>query len=83
MGKALKQTYVRGERFFELILDTGSSSVASSVIKLCLGFAKTIAVDMAFLIEGNDTTTLPEKLLGCVRLKHPDFKQKFRFVDQP
>jgi len=37
MGNKIKQTYVEGERFFELIIDTGSSSVANGVIRICNG----------------------------------------------
>ena len=37
MGNKIKQTYVQGERFFELMIDTGSSSVAAGVIRICNG----------------------------------------------
>ena len=38
MGTKLKQYYIRGERFFELILDVGSSSVAAGVTGLASGY---------------------------------------------
>ncbi len=79
MGKAIRQLVIKGDRFLEVILDTGSSSVAAGVIKLCYGYAKTLVVDLAFLFEGNDETVLPEKVIGCVRLKNVDFKCR-RFV---
>jgi hypothetical protein len=37
MGNKIKQSYIEGERFFELIIDTGSSSVANGVIRICNG----------------------------------------------
>lgn len=80
MGKKLKQLYVRGERFFEIILDCGSSSVAAGVIRLSLGYAKTIVVDLGFLFEGDDETVLPERIFGCVRIKNPDFSMPIRKV---
>jgi len=83
MGKAIKQTYAKGDRFFEVFLDTGSSAAAAGVIKLCSGYAKCISTDMAFLLEGTNESTLPERLLGCARIKRLDFKKDVRFVKQP
>ncbi|KAL7480707.1 hypothetical protein ACHAW6_006374 [Cyclotella cf. meneghiniana] len=80
MGNKIKQTYCKGERFFELTIDTGSSSVAAGVIRICNGYAKMIVVDLAFLFEGYDSSTLPERVLGCVRLKNVEFGKKLRFV---
>lgn len=81
MGNKIKQTYVQGERFFELMIDTGSSSVAAGVIRICNGYAKMIVVDLAFLFEGYNERTLPERVLGCVRLKNVEFGKKLRFVE--
>ncbi|KAL9191069.1 hypothetical protein ACHAXT_000775 [Thalassiosira profunda] len=81
MGNKIKQTYFQGERFFELMIDTGSSSVAAGVIRICNGYAKMIVVDLAFLFEGYNESTLPERVLGCVRLKNVEFGKKLRFVE--
>lgn len=81
MGNKIKQTYVQGERFFELMIDTGSSAVAAGVIRICNGYAKMITVDLAFLLEGTSEQTLPERVLGCVRLKNAEFGKKLRFVE--
>lgn len=70
MGKKLKQYYCRDERFCEVTVDMGSSSVANGAIRLCNGFSKSIVVDLAFLLESNDKSMLPEKILGCVRMKN-------------
>mmetsp|Transcript_36637 Transcript_36637/g.53677 ORF Transcript_36637/g.53677 Transcript_36637/m.53677 type:complete len:1262 (+) Transcript_36637:127-3912(+) len=80
MGTKLKQTYVRTDRFFEVVLDIGSSSVAAGVIRLCSGYAKQIVVDLAFLLEGNDESMLPERVFGTVRLKNIEFGKKLRFL---
>ncbi len=37
MGNKIKQSYIQGERFFELMIDTGSSSVANGVMRICNG----------------------------------------------
>ncbi|KAL7581307.1 hypothetical protein ACA910_006072 [Epithemia clementina (nom. ined.)] len=81
MGKKLKQTYVSTERSFEVVLDCGSSPVATGVIRLSLGYAKTLVVDMGFLFEGNDEAYLPERLFGCARIRQLEFGPWLRQVE--
>ena len=86
MGKKLRQLYVKDEenkRFFEIVLDCCSSSVAAGVIRLSLGYAKTLVVDIGFLFEGDDESVLPERMFGCVRIKNPDFSMPIRRVEPP
>jgi hypothetical protein len=45
------------------------------------GYARTLVVDLAFLFEGYNEQTLPERLLGTVRLKNVEFGKKLRFVE--
>jgi Protein ENHANCED DISEASE RESISTANCE 2, C-terminal/START domain len=83
MGKKLRQLYVKDEinkRFFEIVLDCCSSSVAAGVIRLSLGYAKTLVVDMGFLFEGNSPDVLPERVFGSVRCKNPVFHNVRRVV---
>jgi len=83
MGKKLRQFYVKTERSFEIVLDCGSSQVATGVIRLSLGYAKTLVVDMGFVFEGGDDEVLPERLFGCVRMKQIDFGPTLRKVATP
>jgi hypothetical protein len=83
MGTKLKQYYVRNERFMEVILDCGSSPVATGVIRLSLGYAKTLVVDMCFLLEADDDEYLPERVFGAVRMKYPSFGTSLRKVEDP
>ncbi len=73
MGTKLQQSYVRSNRYMEVILNCGSSAVATGVIRLSLGYAKTLVVDMGFLLEGDDEESLPERIFGCARMKYPEF----------
>eukprot|EP00536_Pseudo-nitzschia_multiseries_P013707 jgi/Psemu1/261625/estExt_Genewise1Plus.C_6030008 len=82
MGTRLKQYYVRTDRFMEIVLDCGSSQVAEGVIKLSLGYAKTLVVDMGFLLEAVEEEHLPERILGCVRVKYPSFGNELRRVEE-
>lgn len=84
MGKKLRQLYVRDERFVEVILDCGSSPVATGVIRLSLGYAKTLVVDMGFLLEGDEPDVLPERVFGCVRMKNIEMQgPHIRHVNTP
>lgn len=74
MGTKLKQYYMRTDRYCEIYLDIGSSSVAAGVIRLASGYAKTLIVDMGFVLEGKDQSVLPEEIMGCCRLKNISFK---------
>ena len=76
LGKKLQQYYIRTDRFMELIVDIGSDSVATRIVKLALGYAKSLTVDMMFVLEGTTNDTLPERILGGVRVKEIDFKNK-------
>lgn len=73
MGKKIKQCYVRGDRYFEVIVDIASDPVAKQITKLCLGYIRTIVVDMMFALEGYDESTLPERIFGGVTIKNLDF----------
>lgn len=84
MGTKLQQSYVRSSRYMEVILNCGSSAVATGVIRLSLGYAKTLVVDMGFLLEGDDDDSLPERIFGCARMKYPEFGPGFlRKVEEP
>jgi hypothetical protein len=76
LGRKIKQTYIRTGRFMELIVDVAADNIASKIVTLSLGYAKTLAVDMAFVLEGNDPTTLPEQIMAVVRMNHIDFKKR-------
>lgn len=76
LGTRLKQHYIRTGRYFEVVVDISSSTVAQRVVKLAQGYAKGLVVDMMFLLEGVDEDTLPERILGGVRISNIDFKHK-------
>jgi Protein ENHANCED DISEASE RESISTANCE 2, C-terminal len=74
LGKKLKQHYIRNSRFLELICDIESDSIAKKVVALSTSYCKTLITDMMFLLEGDTEDTLPERILGGVRLKNVDMK---------
>lgn len=75
LGKKIKQCYVKTDRYFEIIVDIASDPVAKRITKLCLGYIKTIVVEMMFALEGYDESTLPERIFGGATIKNLDFAQ--------
>lgn len=67
IGRALSCKYSISENFFEVDIDIGSSMVASAIVHLAFGYITTLTVDLAFLIESQTESELPERLLGAVR----------------
>ena len=72
IGNKLKQHYFKGENYFELDIDVGSSSVAKYIVGLAIGASKAVVVDMGFCLQGESGDELPEVLMGCVTCDHID-----------
>ena len=70
LGKAVKQRFSKGKGYFEVDVDCNSSPAAGRVISVVKSYAKSLVVDLAFLIEAQNGDELPERLLGCARLSH-------------
>jgi Protein ENHANCED DISEASE RESISTANCE 2, C-terminal len=58
----LLQTYYCS--YLETDVEIGSSSVAASVTRLSIGYAKTLVVELAWAIQGENEEELPEVILG-------------------
>lgn len=67
IGRALSCKYCLAENFLEVDVDIGSSMVASAIVHLAIGYITTLTVDLAFLIESQTESELPERILGAVR----------------
>uniref|UniRef100_A0A0D9X4G7 Protein ENHANCED DISEASE RESISTANCE 2 C-terminal domain-containing protein n=1 Tax=Leersia perrieri TaxID=77586 RepID=A0A0D9X4G7_9ORYZ len=67
LGRALSCKYIQGSNFIEIDVDVGSSIVANAIVHLAFGYVQTLTVDLAFLIEGQTESELPERLLAAVR----------------
>jgi hypothetical protein len=79
LGTKLRTKYFRGERYFEVDVDIGASSVAASITNLVCGATKSLAVDLGVLVEGQTAQHLPEQLVGTVRLDKLDLKSACYF----
>lgn len=72
IGRALSCKYYVAENFIEVDIDVGSSMVASAIVHLAFGYVKKLTVDLAFLIESQDESELPKKLLVAFRFSNLD-----------
>ena len=81
LGKTLKQRFHRGEAdglregYFEVSVDCNSSPAAGRVVSLVKSYAKSIVVDLAFIVEAQTADELPERVVGCGRLAHVELSE--------
>jgi len=62
--------------YFQINMDiTRGGKVANSICAACANKASLIAVDLAFLLQGDSPQELPEQLLAVVRLHHIQLKK--------
>ncbi|CAK7322638.1 unnamed protein product [Dovyalis caffra] len=66
---SLMDQYLKGDdgELFEVDVDIGSSMVASAIVHLAFGYISMLTVDLAFVIEGQNESELPEQILGALR----------------
>ena len=74
-NKGLRQTYYSGSNYFEVDLDVGSSGLASRLLRLVKSYIKTISLDIAFVIQGNTKSELPEVMLGAITIQNLDLDE--------
>lgn len=72
IGRALSCRYSMGEKLVEVDIDVGSSMVATAIVHLAFSYLATTTVDLAFVIEGQTESELPERILGAVRFSGLD-----------
>uniref|UniRef100_A0A7N0VJC5 Protein ENHANCED DISEASE RESISTANCE 2 C-terminal domain-containing protein n=1 Tax=Kalanchoe fedtschenkoi TaxID=63787 RepID=A0A7N0VJC5_KALFE len=72
IGRAITCKYSVSEHFCEVHLDVGSSVVAKAIFHVALGYIKSVTVDLAFLVEGQTESELPEQIIGAFRFSELD-----------
>lgn len=80
LGTKTYQKYFQGKQYLEVDYDIGSSTVAASISKLLLGYSRDLIIDLAFVIEGQTSLELPERVLGCVRLDCIDVRHAMQYT---
>lgn len=72
LGNKVKVHYNKGDNYFELDIDVGSSNVARNAVRISSGYSKILVVDMGFCLQGDDPEELPEVMMGACQLVHMD-----------
>ena len=76
LGKTLKQRFFVGEGYTEVDIDCNSSPAEGRIVSLVKSYAKSLVVDLAFVLEAQTAGELPETLLGSARLRHVDLSEE-------
>lgn len=82
LGKALTCNYHRGQNYFEIDVDIGSSAIASAILHLALGYVTSVTIDMGFLVEAQTEDELPERLVGAIRVCQMEMSSATNVVDE-
>jgi hypothetical protein len=69
--KKIDTSYYKGDNYFEVCIDVGSSRMAKSLMGLVKSYAGSLSLDLAFLMESQTEDELPEIVLGAVRIVRP------------
>ncbi|KAJ1615969.1 hypothetical protein T492DRAFT_1109703 [Pavlovales sp. CCMP2436] len=72
IGNKLKCSWFESPNHLECIVEVGTSLLASNMWRLMLSQSKQLAMDMAWVIQGEDEAELPEVVLGAFHLSKPD-----------
>ena len=74
IGNKLKQVYHANpeQGYLEVDIDIGSSKIAEKLMDLAMDNAANLAIEFFFVIQGDDESVLPERLVGGVRVVQPD-----------
>jgi len=70
LGKQLKQRFLACPGIFQVSVDCNSSPAAGRIVSMVKSQCKHLAVDLAFMLEAQHSSELPERVLGCVRISH-------------
>ena len=82
LGQKVSQKYYRTQDYCEVLVDIASDPIAKRIVRMALGLAVHLTVDLSFCLEGKTVETLPEKLLGGFRVQGLNFADDGqRFVE--
>ncbi|RLN98212.1 hypothetical protein BBJ28_00000002 [Nothophytophthora sp. Chile5] len=82
LGTKIYQHYYQGKDYLEVDYDVGSSTVATGILNLMLGFSRDLIIDLAFVIEAQSAMELPERVLGTVRLDCIDLRHAVPYTKE-
>lgn len=75
----MEQQWFNDEHYLEANMDVSGSYMATKILGVVKGFTKGLTIDLTFIIQGNDFTELPERILCGIRIHKPDLKNMPRW----
>ena len=72
LGKKVNLTYHRGDDYFAIDMEVGSSRLCDRIYRSLKWCSKHSVEEIVFMIESQEEDELPEKALGAVKLTHVD-----------
>jgi hypothetical protein len=72
MGQKLDHIYHRGSNYFEVDVDISRRPVARNLTGMCVGYARTMVLQMALILQGEADSELPEVVMGAVTASYVD-----------
>ena len=61
--------------YLEVDVDCNSSPSAGRIVSLVKSYARSLVVDLSFVVEAQTADELPERLLGSTRMMHIDLSE--------
>lgn len=77
IGNKLTTHYFKGPNYLEIDVDITSSTAANSIWTVIHKTLASLVIDLAFLIQGNEQSELPEALFGTVRISRVSLTPEF------
>jgi len=72
MGTKIKHNYYSTERYFEIEVDIMTSKAAGAILNAVKNYTNSCSIELAFVLQGENTSELPERVLGCLRFHQLD-----------
>eukprot|EP00658_Telonema_sp_P-2_P020698 TRINITY_DN18204_c0_g2_i1.p1 TRINITY_DN18204_c0_g2~~TRINITY_DN18204_c0_g2_i1.p1 ORF type:complete len:251 (-),score=55.57 TRINITY_DN18204_c0_g2_i1:164-916(-) len=72
MGTKVAMNCIKGAGYFEVDFDLSTSSVVGSIVGIVTGPAKSLVIDLGFLVESQTVKELPEHILCAIRMARID-----------
>ena len=79
-GRAVEQQWFNSKYYLEANMDVSGSYMATKILGVVKGQTKKLTIDITFIIQGNDITELPERVLCGIRMHKPDLKAMPRWA---
>jgi len=74
--KGLGIEYIRAPGYLEMDIDLTQSRVANGIWSVVQQYAESLVIDLAFVIESQHASEMPERLLSSVRFHHGRFEAR-------